>query len=82
MVYSQDSVKVERLDIIYLKNGKTIKGKLVKRQFGTISVKITDSISQKENIVIYQQGDIKKIEEGHFSGTEWGSYRKPIRKNI
>lgn len=70
LVYSQDSVKVERLDIIYLKNGKTIKGKLVNRQFGTISVKITDSISQKENIVIYQQGDIKKIEKGYFSETE------------
>lgn len=63
LVYSQDSAKVEKLDIIYLKNGKTIKGKLVKRQFGTISVKITDSISQKENIVIYQQKDVKKIEE-------------------
>ncbi|WP_419032922.1 hypothetical protein [Dysgonomonas gadei] len=63
LVYSQDSAKVEKLDIIYLKNGKTIKGKLVKRQFGTISVKITDSISQKENIVIYQQEDVKKIEE-------------------
>ncbi|SBW05134.1 hypothetical protein [uncultured Dysgonomonas sp.] len=66
LVYSQDSVKVEMLDIIYLKNGKTIKGKLVKQQFGTISVKITDSISQKENIVIYQQEDVKKIEEGNL----------------
>lgn len=72
LVYSQDSVKVERLDIIYLRNGKMIKGKLVKRQFGTISVKITDSLSQKENIVIYQQGDIQKIEERSFGEVEGG----------
>ena len=65
-VYSQDSIRVDKLDIIYLKNGKTIKGKVVKRQFGTVSVRVTDSISQKESVQIYQQGDITKIQDGNY----------------
>ncbi|WP_156032896.1 hypothetical protein [Prevotella sp. 10(H)] len=66
-IHAQDSIRVDKLDIIYLKNGKVLKGLVVKSELGTLTVKTTDSISQKDKIQIYQQGDIKKIEKGSIS---------------
>lgn len=64
VLQSQSATENERVDIIYFKNGKKQRGIVLKQQFGTISLKITDSITQKENIKIYQQSDILKIEKG------------------
>jgi len=61
---AQDVKEKERIDVIHFKNGKKQKGVVVKQQFGTISIKVTDSMTQKENIRIYQQNEILKIEKG------------------
>lgn len=51
----------KNLDVIHLKNGKVIKGIITKQELGVVSIKLTDSISNKDKIQRYQQNDIKKI---------------------
>lgn len=50
-------------DIVRLKNGKTIKGTILKKQFGTVSISIVDSISRQPKTIILQQNEISKIEQ-------------------
>ncbi len=68
-IFAQDSFKSGNLDILYLQNGKKVKGIIVKQQFGTISINITDSITNKKQIKIYQQRDIKKIDKADSTKT-------------
>lgn len=61
LIRAQDISKLQALDTIRLKNGKEIRGIVVKQEFGTISIKTIDSISQKEKVQIYQQGEVKSV---------------------
>jgi len=58
---AQDNVKDNFLDVIHLKNGKIVKGIIVKHELGVLSIMLTDSITNKEKVQRYQQNDISKI---------------------
>ncbi|MDU1892256.1 MAG: hypothetical protein E6767_16350 [Dysgonomonas sp.] len=53
----------EKEDVIQLKNGKSIRGIIVKRQFGTVSIEVIDSLTQKKKTIIFQQREIANIKE-------------------
>lgn len=55
--------EIEKGDIVRLKNGKTIKGTIVKQQFGTLSINILDSVNQQYKTIVLQQGEITNIEQ-------------------
>ncbi|MBK5722671.1 hypothetical protein JGH11_17485 [Dysgonomonas sp. Marseille-P4677] len=52
---------MERLDVIQLKNGQEIEGVVLKQEFGTITIKVIDSVSHREKVRIYQQGEVKNV---------------------
>lgn len=58
---AQESKNHSDLDVIYMKNGKIVKGIILKRELGVLTIKLTDSITHQEKTQIYQQNDIKKI---------------------
>ena len=63
LVQGQTSMQPGKLDVIHFKNGKTIEGIIIKQEFGTVSIRVADSITQQEKTRIYQQNDIQKIQK-------------------
>lgn len=61
LLSAQNSKTNKNLDILHFKNGKIVKGIIIKRELGVVSVQLTDSITHKEKIQFYQQNDIAKI---------------------
>mgnify|MGYP003623418994 CR=1 FL=1 len=61
LAYSQN--QSGNTDILYLKNGKVVEGKIIKQEMGTISIKVFDAQTSNYVTRIYQQGEVKKIEK-------------------
>ncbi|MDR2956497.1 MAG: hypothetical protein LBV43_15600 [Prevotella sp.] len=64
LLTAQDSGQKINRDTLYLKNGKTIKGVVIKQDLGVISIDVTDSISRIKKTQHYQRTDIRKIALG------------------
>lgn len=62
-IIQAQNTAADKEDIVYLKNGKTVKGIITKREFGTISIKVTDSLTRKSKVQIFQQQEISRIKE-------------------
>lgn len=67
LIYAQDTRTDTNLDILHFKNGKIVKGIIIKRELGVVSVQLIDSITNKEKIQAYQQNDIAKITKRNAS---------------
>lgn len=61
LLFAQESKNNRDLDVIYMKSGKIVKGIILKRELGVLSVRLTDSITHQEKTQLYQQNDIAKI---------------------
>lgn len=46
--------------IVYLKNGRVVKGYIIKKELGTVSILVLDSVTNSKKTQVYQQTEIKK----------------------
>lgn len=56
-----DAQNISDQDIIRLKNGKTVKGIIVKNELGVVTMKVTDSTTQESKLLQIQRFEIARI---------------------
>ena len=75
-----DIIYVELNDIVYLKNGKQIKGRIVKRSPQQVKIEVNNNL--QKNIpnaqIIYQANEVEKVGV-HFSRKKVGIFWKIFR---
>lgn len=78
-------------DLLYLKNGKIIKGSIQKEELGVVSILVVDTITSQTKLQMYQQSDVSRIVKASRtpyladtlkSGAEHSNITDQVRKGL